>query len=73
MKFKTNFLLFLAKASTDCIILLLGVRFIIFTLCNACAFTYRSFMEPICTMIILASYLVIYDGYRMIEWPYLAI
>jgi hypothetical protein len=39
-------------------LLRLGFHFVIFTLCNDCAFLYRSSMEPSCTMNILTSYLV---------------
>jgi hypothetical protein len=57
------------QGSTDCIILLLGVPFVIFTLCNAYAFIYRSSMEPSCTMETLTSYLVYpHNGNRTIEW-----
>jgi hypothetical protein len=52
-----------------CINLLLGDLFVIFTLCNACAFTCRSSMEPSCIMNILPCYLVYpRDGIRLIGW-----
>jgi hypothetical protein len=64
-----TFFLCWANASTDCIILLLGVRFIIFTSCNGCAFTYRSSMNPSCTMKIL-TWIPCFsnNGNRTIEW-----
>jgi hypothetical protein len=53
VKLMTNFFICRAKASTDYIILFLRVRFIIFTLCNGCAFTYMSSMKPSCIMRVL--------------------
>jgi hypothetical protein len=58
VKLMTNFFICRAKASTDYIILFLRVRFIIFTLCNGCAFTYMSSMKPSCIMRVLIRYIV---------------